>query len=149
MKKTLFISMLLGLGTLYASAQSKGPQVGLRLGLPFGVTARYYFDDANTVEAIAGAYAHTFTLTGLYERHFDLSALTTEGFGWFVGAGAHFGSRKEDGNVKAIAGVDAIGGVDYTFPGIPLNLSVDWKPAIHFNTSSDLPSFALSARYTF
>ncbi|SEV89987.1 hypothetical protein SAMN05428988_0269 [Chitinophaga sp. YR573] len=153
MKKTLFISMLLVLGLNYANAQLKGnPQVGLRLGLPFGATARYFFDDANAVEAIAGAYAHTFTITGLYERHFDLSALTTEGFGWFVGGGAHMGSRKENDNVKFIAGVDAIGGIDYVFPAdlnLPINVSLDWKPAVHFNTSSDLADFAISIRYTF
>lgn len=142
--------MLLGLGFIHVNAQSKSNiQAGLRLGLPFGATGRYFFDDANAVEAIAGAYAHTFTITGLYERHFDLSALTTEGFGWFIGAGAHFGSRREDGNVKAIGGVDGIGGVNYTFPSFPINLSVDWKPAIHFNTSSDLTDFAVSARYVF
>ncbi|SFE88197.1 hypothetical protein SAMN05518672_111152 [Chitinophaga sp. CF118] len=150
MKKTLFITMLLGLGINHANAQLKGnPQVGLRLGLPFGATARYFFDDANAVEGIAGAYAHTFTITGLYERHFDLSALTTDGFGWFIGGGAHMGSRKEEGNVKFIAGVDGIGGIDYTFPSLPINLSLDWKPAIHFNTSSDLADFAISVRYTF
>ena len=150
MKKTLFITMLLVLGLNYANAQLKGnPQLGLRLGLPFGATARYFFDDANAVEGIAGAYAHTFTITGLYERHFDLSALTTDGFGWFVGGGAHMGTRKIEDNVKFIAGVDGIGGIDYTFPSLPINLSIDWKPAIHFNTSSDLADFAISVRYTF
>lgn len=142
--------MLLVLGLNYANAQSKGnPQLGLRLGLPFGATARYFFDDANAVEGIAGAYAHTFTITGLYERHFDLSALTTDGFGWFVGGGAHMGTRKTEDNVKFIGGVDGIAGIDYTFPALPINLSIDWKPAIHFNTSSDLADFAISVRYTF
>jgi hypothetical protein len=150
MKKTLFITMLLVLGFNYANAQLKGnPQVGLRLGLPFGATARYFFDDANAVEGIAGVYAHTFTITGLYERHFDLSTLTTDGFGWFVGGGAHMGTRKIESNVKFIGGVDGIGGIDYTFPTLPINLSLDWKPAIHFNTSSDLADFAISVRYTF
>jgi len=150
MKKRLFITLLLGIGIHTVNAQTKGnPQVGLRLGLPFGGTARYFFDDANAVEGIAGVYSGTFTVTGLYERHFDLSALTTEGFGWFIGGGAHMGTRETDGNVKFIAGVDGIGGIDYTFPTLPLNLSLDWKPAIHFNTSSDLTDFAVSVRYTF
>jgi hypothetical protein len=150
MKKSLFITLLLGMCMHCVHAQTKGnPQVGLRLGLPFGGTVRYFFDEANAVEGIAGVYAGTYTITGLYERHFDLSALTTEGFGWFVGGGAHMGSRKTDGNMKFIGGVDGIGGVDYTFPTLPLNLSLDWKPAIHFNTSSDLADFAISVRYTF
>jgi hypothetical protein len=150
MKKLLFITLLLGVYAFSANAQSKGnPQLGVRLGLPFGGTVRYFFDDANAVEGIAGAYAHTFTVTGLFEHHFDLSALTTEGFAWFVGGGAHLGHRKTDGNRKFIGGVDGIAGIDYTFPAFPLNLSLDWKPAIHFNTSSDLTDFAVSVRYTF
>lgn len=148
--KRLFITLLLGVCIQTVNAQTKGnPQLGLRLGLPFGATARYYFSDANAVEGIAGVYSGTVTLTGLYERHFDLSPQTTAGLGWFIGGGAHLGSRKTDGNMKFIAGVDGIGGMDYTFPSLPLNLSLDWKPAIHFNTSSDLTDFALSVRYTF
>jgi hypothetical protein len=142
--------LLLGVCAYSAHAQSKDNlQAGLRLGLPFGGTARYFFNDANAVEAVAGVYAQTFTVTGLYEHHFDLSALTTQGFAWFIGGGAHLGSRKTDGNMKFIGGIDGIAGIDYTFPAFPLNLSLDWKPAIHFNTSSDLADFAISVRYTF
>lgn len=150
MRRNLFITLLLGVCVFNAHAQTKSNlQAGLRLGLPFGGTARYFLNDANGLEAIAGAYAHTFTVTALYEHYFDLSALTTEGFAWFIGGGAHMGSRETDGNVKFIGGVDGIAGVDYTFPTFPLNLSLDWKPAIHFNTSSDLADFAISVRYTF
>jgi len=130
------------------SSQSKGnPQIGIRLGQPLGATARYFFDDANAVEGIAGIYNETFTVTGLYERHFDLSALTVPGFAWYAGGGAHMGARRIEGSTKFIAGFDGIVGLDYTFEKIPLNLSLDWKPAVHFTTPSDLASFAVSARY--
>ncbi|SEM35073.1 hypothetical protein SAMN04488505_104132 [Chitinophaga rupis] len=129
------------------STASKGPQVGIRLGLPLGATARYFFTDADAVEGIAGIYNETFTVTGLYERHFDLSALTVQGFAWYVGGGAHMGIRKYEGSTKFIAGVDGILGLDYSFAAIPLNLGLDWKPAVHFSTPSDLASFAVSARY--
>ena len=131
------------------SAQSKGnPQIGIRLGQPLGATARYFFDDANAVEGIAGTYNETFTVTGLYERHFDLSALTVAGFAWYAGGGAHMGVREIRDETKFIAGFDGIIGLDYTFQTIPLNLSLDWKPAVHFSTPSDLASFAVSVRYT-
>lgn len=150
MKKILFIAMLLGLYSSITKAQTKGnPQLGVRAGLPFGATVRYFFDDANAVEGIVGAYSQTYTVTGLYEHHFDLSALTTQGFAWFIGGGAHMGSRTVSGNTKFIGGVDGIAGVDYTFPALPLNLSIDWKPAVHFNTDNDLTDFAISIRYTF
>lgn len=150
MKKILFIALLLGVYMSSSKAQTKGnPQLGLRAGLPFGATVRYFFDDANAIEGIAGAYSQTYTVTGLYEHHFDLSALTTQGFAWFIGGGAHVGSRTVSGSTKFIGGVDGIAGVDYTIPSLPLNLSLDWKPAIHFNTDDDLTDFAISVRYTF
>ena len=150
MKKVIFLSVLLTVAVSQLKAQSKGDlQAGLRLGLPLGATGRYFFSDANAIEGIVGAYSRTFTITGLYEHHFDLSALTTQGFAWFIGGGAHLGSRRRDGSTKFLAGIDGIAGVDYIFPSIPLNLSVDWKPAIHFSTPSDLADFAVSVRYTF
>jgi hypothetical protein len=150
MKPLLFITLLLVIFTSAAHAQDKGKlQAGLRLGLPLGGTVRYFFNDANAVEGIAGGYSNKFTATGLYEHHFDLSALTTNGLSWFVGGGAHIGGWKDDDHVKFLAGVDGIAGIDYTFPSFPLNLSVDWKPAIHFNAPDDLPQFALSVRYVF
>lgn len=127
-------------------AQTKGNlQIGVRAGLPFGGTIRYFFNDANAVEGIAGVYNGNFTTTGLYEHHFDLSALTTHGLAWFIGGGAHIGG----GHDKFLSGVDGIAGIDYTIPSFPLNFSIDWKPAIHFNQPDELPQFALSVRYTF
>jgi hypothetical protein len=122
-------------------------QVGIRLGLPLGATARYFFTNADAAEGIAGIYNETFTVTGLYEHHFDLSALTVPGFAWYAGGGAHMGVRRYEGSTKFIAGFDGILGLDYNFAGIPLNLGLDWKPAVHFTTPSDLASFAVSARY--
>jgi len=58
------------------------------------------------------------------------------------------GVREIRDETKFIAGFDGIIGLDYTFQTIPLNLSLDWKPAVHFSTPSDLASFAVSVRYT-
>ena len=149
MNKIILLAILLLALTYDLKAQTKGnPQFGIRLGEPLGGTVRYFFDDANAVEGIAGIYNETFTVTGLYERHFDLSALTVPGFAWFIGGGAHMGVREIEDRTKFIAGFDGIAGLDYTFEKIPLNLSLDWKPAVHFSTPSDLASFAVSVRYT-
>ncbi|KAA2239628.1 hypothetical protein F0L74_25905 [Chitinophaga agrisoli] len=147
-RQLILLTIIFTAGMYQLKAQTKGnPQVGVRLGQPLGATARYFFNDADAVEGIAGVYNETFTVTGLYEHHFDLSALTVPGFAWYVGGGAHMGVRKYEGNTRFIAGFDGIIGLDYTFQKIPLNLSLDWKPAVHFSTPSDLASFAVSARY--
>lgn len=149
-RKALWLGLLFLTAGSQLKAQSKGNvQGGLRFGLPLGVTARYFFSNADAVEGIAGFNNQTFTVTGLYERHFDLSALTTQGFAWYIGGGAHMGSRRIEGSTRFIGGIDGIAGVDYTFPSIPLNLSLDWKPAVHFTTPSDLTDFAVSVRYIF
>jgi hypothetical protein len=148
MKKAIILSMLLlaAITTIKAQSKKGNPQIGVRLGLPLGPTARYFFNDANAVEGIVGLYNRTISVTGLYERHFDLSALTTEGFAWYAGGGGHIGTRVIDGSTKFLAGVDGIAGLDYTLRNTPINFSLDWKPAIHFTTSSELADFALSVR---
>lgn len=124
-------------------------EAGVRLGLPLGATGRYFLTDRSAVEGIFGLYNTRASLTALYQYHWDLSALTIEGFGWYAGGGAHIGGREISGNKTFYAGVDGLVGLNYTFSNIPLNLSLDWKPALHFNTPSELADFGVSARYIF
>lgn len=136
-------------GTAKAQQVPGQLEAGVRAGLPLGVTGRYFFTENSAVEAIVGLYNRTASLTGLYEYHWDLSELTAPGVGWYAGGGGHLGTRRIDGSSTFLAGVDLIAGVNYVFEKIPLNLSLDWKPAIHFTTSSELAEFGLSARYIF
>ncbi len=137
------------IGKVKAQQTAGQIEAGIRLGLPLGVTGRYYITDRSAAEGIFALYNRTVSLTALYEYHWDLSALTVKGFSWYAGGGAHIGGREIDGTNKFLAGVDGIAGLNYVFSGIPLNLSLDWKPAVHFTTSSELAQFAVSARYIF
>lgn len=150
-KRFIYAIMLLCLaGSASAQQSLKGQkEAGVRLGLPLGVTGRYFFTDRSAAEGIVGLYNRTFTVTALYQYHFDLSALTIPGFGWYAGGGAHLGARDIDGSYRFLGGVDGIAGLNYNFSNIPLNLSLDWKPAVHFGNSSDLADFGVSARYIF
>lgn len=148
-KRILFMLIMIGCAVA-AKAQTAGRmQLGGRLGIPLGVTGRYWFDDHSGAEGILGIYDRTVSLTALYEYRFDLSALTIDGFGWYLGGGLHAGTREENSTWKFISGLDGIAGADYNFQTIPLNLGLDWKPAVHFNNSAELAQFALSVRYTF
>ncbi|PUZ24331.1 hypothetical protein GA0116948_10780 [Chitinophaga costaii] len=150
MKKQLFCVLIVMGAARCATAQSTGQvQVGGRLGLPLGVTGRYWFTEHSGGEGILGIYNRTVSLTALYEYHFDLSALTVNGFGWYLGGGAHAGGREIHSKAQFIGGLDAIAGADYNFEAMPLNLSLDWKPAVHFQHSAELAQFAISVRYTF
>lgn len=151
MKYRIILIAIISSLAIKAKGQTAAGQLeaGVRIGLPLGPTARYYFSDKFAGEAIVGLYNRTVSLTALGEFHFDLSALTTQGFGWYVGGGAHLGNRVIDGSNKFLAGIDGIAGANYNFPTIPLNISLDWKPAVHFTTSSELADFGISARYRF
>ncbi|MGX5820583.1 hypothetical protein ACWKWU_20465 [Chitinophaga lutea] len=150
MKHRVLTMLLLSIACTAAAQQAPGRiEAGIRLGWPLGVTGRYFFTERSAGEAIVGAYNKTFSVTALYQYHWDLSALTVDGFGWYAGGGAHIGTRRRDGSTNFLAGVDGIAGINYNFAKIPLNLSLDWKPAIHFTGSSDLADFGLSARYVF
>lgn len=151
MRYRIIAAMLTMCFATAAKAQQAPGQIeaGVRLGWPLGVTGRYFFSEKSAVEGIVGLYNRTASLTALYQYHWDLSALTVPGFGWYAGGGAHLGTRRTDGKSQFLGGVDGIVGLNYVFEKIPLNLSLDWKPAIHFGTSSDLADFGLSARYVF
>jgi hypothetical protein len=74
-----------------------------------------------------------------------------------MGAGAHIGFWNgrynpwwdEKVESHAVFGIDGQIGLEYTFNEIPLNLSVDWKPAINLVGSSNFwgDEFGLSIRY--
>lgn len=151
MKYCIIAAMLtLGFAGAAKAQQAAGQlEAGVRVGLPLGVTGRYFFTEHSAAEGIVGLYNKTASLTALYQYHWDLSELTAPGVGWYAGGGAHLGTRRIDGSSEFLAGIDAIAGVNYVFEKIPLNLSLDWKPAIHFTTASELAEFGISARYVF
>ncbi len=132
--------------------------VGVRFGLGTGVTFQHLFTDHRGVEFIALGRYGGLNLTGLYEFHqqfFDV-----RGFKWYIGGGGHVGiysSRaryfeSETGNSMTL-GVDGIAGLEYFMHDMPLQISVDWKPAFNLISTAQLfnewDSGAISIRYRF
>jgi hypothetical protein len=78
--------------------------------------------------------------TGLYQKHKNLGS--DKAFRWYYGGGAHLGYHSRENvvdptpeqrrNAYINIGVDAIVGLEYTFPSFPLNLAFDYKPAWDF-----------------
>ena len=178
MKKALFwalIALLLGTSKT-TRAQNYTTAIGARIGPSYGFTVKHFFSEKLAIEglvtsryygpfkgsAIQGAYgfgngALGLNLTALIEYHFPIGNI--EGLNWFVGGGFHLGVWQGEGNhpwfpdTKAyfLTGIDAIGGVEYTFSEIPLTLQVDIKPSLHFIEYFGIwyDEFAVTARYTF
>ncbi len=144
MKKIFLITLVISfLSIMNLSAQSYNTGIGLRGGLAQGVTIKHFLGKTNAIEGIlAFRWSGTF-ITGLYEIHDD--PFKVDGLQWFFGFGAHIGFWEE-----TKIGVDFILGLEYTFEEIPINFTLDWKPAINL-VGDDywLDGFALSVRYVF
>lgn len=133
-----------------ASAQSYHNALGVRVGSPFGITFKHLFNEHSGLEIIAGSRGRSGEIIGLYEYHIYPAKKAPE-FDLYFGGGAHVGfygpgvKGKDRGPLyggnpywsrdEAYVGVglDAIVGCSYTFKNAPVNLGIDYKPAISLN----------------
>src|SRR5688500_10593467 len=64
--------------------------IGVRLGgLTSGLTVKHFVNPTSAIEGILGFGYRSFLITGLYEKHNNIS--TAPGLKWFYGLGAHIG----------------------------------------------------------
>jgi len=142
----------------HASGQDYRLGLGLRLGTDAGLTAKYFLQKTLAAEALVSTRWSGFLLTGLLESHHR--PFSNPEFKLYFGGGVHFATWNgnhihpwfpTDGVVRSIFGFDGIIGLEYTFRKIPLNLGVDWKPAINLSDYKWvwLDNGGLSVRYTF
>lgn len=153
--KTLLLVALLvvtAAGTT-ATAQSYKSAFGARLGYENGITLKHFLAPQSAVEGILSFSDHYFNITGMYEYQQPLK--DAPGLDWFLGLGAHAGSiytKEYDAERRLLAGIDIIGGVEYTFPTAPFVVTLDWKPSFNLSTAYNnywYAGLALSLRYTF
>lgn len=85
-----------------------------------------------------------FTLRGLYEWTMPV---INDDFNFYYGVGGHLGAAYS----RFAIGVDAIVGLEYCIPGVPLALSLDYKPFVNFVTPriNGLWDFGLGIKFTF
>jgi len=141
MKKIILTLTIIGMSLSFASAQSNyNTGIGFRGGLSNGLTIKHFLDSETALEGLASFRWSGYHITGLYEKH--APAFDVLGFNWYYGVGGHIGFWDGDDNPwfddnqsYTVVGVDGIIGLEYTFEEIPINLSVDWKPA--FNLAGD------------
>lgn len=139
MKYRIYISSFIALFAFSSlSAQNYQTSIGLRLGLPYGVSIKHFFAGNIALEGIVSSRYNSLILTGLIEFHQDFSR--ARGLAWFIGGGAHFGLFNGsstpwfgDNSKHAVIGVDGILGLEYTLPDAPLSVSLDMKPTINIS----------------
>ena len=149
MRITLTLVLIVLASTFFtASAQDYKVALGVRLSnatptLSNSITVKYNMNQKQTIEGLL-SFGTRFGIGALYEVN---NLTTVQGLNWFFGGGAYVGFEKGD----TYLGPTGIIGLDYKFPNIPLNLSLDWKPELDFiPTINFVPdAFGFSARFTF
>lgn len=148
MKRVLIVAMLIVLSVATSEKLSaQNLALGLRAGLPTGVSLKFNPMASRSAELIVGSYGRgNFNVTGLYE--FQKPINNVKGLSFFAGPGVHFNYFRDighyryyywngDGRVNYVrynesyvtAGVDVIVGLDYSFDDFPLMVGIDIKPA--------------------
>lgn len=114
--------------------QAEGNSYKTAIGVKFyptGVTFKTFMKSNLAFEAIGYFWDRGTRITGLFEYHYNISS--NGNLKWYVGPGAHVGFYKPAFfNGGTSFGVDGVLGLDYKFPGIPINVSLDWQPSFEF-----------------
>ncbi|MFO7756789.1 MAG: hypothetical protein R6V34_12495 [Bacteroidales bacterium] len=156
MKKLGFTILLTLFAISFSNAQDYNTGIGLRGGLANGVTIKHFVSSNTAFEGIISSRWRGLQLTGLYEIHGR--AFKTERLNWYAGFGGHLGfwngdytNWGEPGDSYTVVGIDGILGLEYNFTEVPINLSVDWKPAFNLigYTGFWADGGAFSIRYIF
>jgi hypothetical protein len=129
-----------------ASAQDYRLALGVRLSnnvptLSSSFTGKYFITEKNAIEGLV-SFGNRFGIGGLLEFH---KPFATEGLSWFFGAGGYVGFEDDD----TYLGPTGVLGLDYKFPSVPVNLSIDWKPELDILPSINFvpEAFAVSIRF--
>jgi hypothetical protein len=138
-----------------ANAQDYKTGIGIRAGFSSGLTIKHFVSSNDAFEGLLTTRWQGFDITGLYEIHnqaFDVKNLK-----WYYGGGAHLGFYNgnyvtwgRSGSAYTVVGIDGIIGLEYTFDELPINIGIDWKPALNLIGYTGLWSEGgISVRYVF
>jgi hypothetical protein len=158
MKKIVITCLIVFCLISVSNAQDYKTGIGFRGGLTNGLTVKHFTSEKSAFEFLLASRWRGFEITGLYEIHNQ--AFNTERLKWYYGFGAHVGFWNGDythgywgdpGVSYTVIGIDGILGLEYSFKEVPINLGIDWKPALNLVGYSGFwaDGGALSIRYIF
>ena len=119
-------------------------------------TVKHFIGEKSALEGLVSTRWKGIEITGLYEMYNQ--AFDVERLNWYFGGGAHIGFYNGDntdwgtaGATYTNLGIDGILGMEYNFIEVPINLSIDWKPAVNITGNNGFVSDngAISIRYIF
>lgn len=155
MKKIfLLVFLLTGFCMIHSHAQSYKTALGVRLStngpaVNNSVSLKHFMSERVALEGLF-TFSDKPAIGALLEIHNPIPS--AEGLTWFYGGGAYLGfeSDKDVAN-RQLMGAQGIVGLDYKFPNLPLNLSLDWKPELNIidNINFEPAALGFTMRFTF
>jgi hypothetical protein len=167
-KAALIFSALLITATLQAQVFEK--QIGLRLGATSGITGKVIKNDRTAIEGLLGFRKGGIQLYGLIEKYHPIIKTNKHRWMMFFGGGGHLGYVNGYNRVRrwsntsgyyyeeqrisgTVFGLDGIIGMEYTFPNVPITVSVDFKPYMELQDFRrfwvNFWDFAFGIKYSF
>ena len=144
MKKLL--TVLIGVLAFAAVASAQPRALGVRAGYG-GEISYQHTTGPGFIEADLGFLAgHRFYVTGVYDFIFANSGICN----FYVGPGVQMGAWTDKQDAGFNLGLVGQLGVEFEIPSIPMNISLDWRPAFYFmHGGFGWDGFALGLRYRF
>ena len=150
MKKILAILVAAFAFVAVASAQPRA--FGVRIGYGAEISYQYSVSNATFAEMDLGLIGDKgWYVSGLFD--FILGSAGQVNF--YAGPGIQLGTRNyeetDGGNIfKFDAAIVGQIGAEFEIPGAPINISLDWRPAIYFNHGGfGWTGFGLAIRYRY
>lgn len=144
MKKAILIVAAILSFAVVASAQPRA--IGVRAG--YGAELSYQHSLGNNFAEIdLGWYTGGLSLTGIY----DFVFASAGDLNFYGGPGVQAYLYSSQGYSYFNAAIAGQIGMEYNFASIPLQLSLDWRPAFYFlhGTAFGWQGFGLGIRYRF
>ncbi len=157
MKKYLFLLFTFLLGaSLHAQIFER--QLGMRIGTMSGITGKVIMNKKTAIEGTLGFRKGGLQLYTLLESYKALDKNTNNNWYMYFGGGAHVGYINgynkirrwsntsgyywdEEHTSGPVIGLDAIMGIEYNIPNIPLALFLELKPLIELQSFSKVRTF--------
>lgn len=136
MKKFLF-TLLMALSFSVLQGQDYQNALGVRGGFSNGLTFKHFLNEKAAVEVLLSTRWRGYNITGLYELH--VNAFNEPRLNFYYGIGGHVGRWRgykghpwfDDDLYYTVVGIDGILGLEYNFEEVPINISIDYKPAFN------------------
>lgn len=103
--------------------------VGARFS-PLGASLKWNSSYRKRSTEIIAYFEDGFVGSMLYYWNFTIDKNAT--FRLYVGGGAQAGYKKQEGSDDSFGGAVGVGGLDYKFKKLPINISLDWQPSFRF-----------------